>query len=37
MTRLATSLGILIALLAVAPPAQAGSYSFSIGGPPFHV
>ncbi|APO51143.1 DUF2147 domain-containing protein [Bradyrhizobium diazoefficiens] len=37
MTRLATSLGILIALLAVAPPAQAGSYSFSIGGHRFHV
>jgi len=37
MTRLATSLGTLIALLAVAPSAQAGSYVFSIGGHRFHV
>ena len=37
MTRLATSLGTLMALLAVAPSAQAGSYSFSIGGHRFHV
>ncbi|SFI25502.1 DUF2147 domain-containing protein [Bradyrhizobium sp. cf659] len=37
MTRLATSLGTLIALLAVAPSAQAGSYSFSMGGHRFHV
>ena len=37
MTRLAISLGILIALLAVAPSARAGSYSFSIGGHRFHV
>ena len=37
MTRLVTSLGTLIALLAMAPSAQAGSYSFSIGGHRFHV
>ena len=37
MNRLATSLGILIALTAMAPAAQAGSYSFSIGGHRFHV
>ncbi|WP_426614123.1 DUF2147 domain-containing protein [Bradyrhizobium sp. McL0616] len=37
MKRLATSLGTLIALMAVAPAAQAGSYSFSIGGHRFHV
>jgi hypothetical protein len=37
MTRLVTSLGIVIALLAVLPSAQAGSYSFSIGGHRFHV
>ncbi|MCK1392774.1 DUF2147 domain-containing protein [Bradyrhizobium sp. 1] len=37
MTRLATSLGTLIALMAMAPAAQAGSYSFSIGGHRFHV
>ncbi|MBR0810739.1 DUF2147 domain-containing protein [Bradyrhizobium diazoefficiens] len=32
MTRLVTSLGTLIALMAVVPAAEAGSYSFSIGG-----
>src|SRR3954470_3992999 len=37
MTRLATSLGTLIALMAMAPAAQAGSYSFSVGGHRFHV
>ncbi|PSO21833.1 DUF2147 domain-containing protein [Bradyrhizobium sp. MOS003] len=37
MTRLVTSLGIVIALMASAPAAQAGSYSFSIGGHRFHV
>jgi uncharacterized protein (DUF2147 family) len=37
MNRLATSLGILIALTAMAPAAEAGSYSFSIGGHRFHV
>ncbi|MBR0784230.1 DUF2147 domain-containing protein [Bradyrhizobium iriomotense] len=37
MQRLATSLGLLIALTAIAPAAQAGSYSFSIGGHRFHV
>ncbi|SDG51114.1 hypothetical protein SAMN05216338_1001552 [Bradyrhizobium sp. Rc2d] len=37
MQRLATSLGTLIALMAIAPAAQAGSYSFSIGGHRFHV
>lgn len=37
MNRLATSLGMLIALTAMAPAAQAGSYSFSIGGHRFHV
>ncbi|MGX1320452.1 hypothetical protein AB7M17_003905 [Bradyrhizobium sp. USDA 377] len=37
MKRLATSLGTLIALTAIAPAAQAGSYSFSIGGHRFHV
>lgn len=37
MTRLATSLGALIALTVMAPAAQAGSYSFSIGGHRFHV
>lgn len=37
MTRLVTSLGTLIALLTMAPPAEAGSYSFSIGGHRFHV
>lgn len=37
MTRLVTSLGTLIALLAMAPAAEAGSYSFSIGGHQFHV
>lgn len=37
MTRLGTSLGTLIALLAIAPTAQAGSYSFSIGGHRLHV
>lgn len=37
MTRLVTSLGTLIALMAVVPVAEAGSYSFSIGGHRFHV
>jgi len=37
MTRLVTSLGTLIALVAMAPTAQADSYSFSIGGHRFHV
>ncbi|QOZ79034.1 DUF2147 domain-containing protein [Bradyrhizobium sp. CCBAU 53351] len=37
MQRLATSLGIMIALLAIAPAAEAGSYSFSIGGHRFRV
>ncbi|OPY94902.1 hypothetical protein A5906_11745 [Bradyrhizobium sacchari] len=37
MTRLATSLGTLIAMTVMAPAAQAGSYSFSIGGHRFHV
>jgi hypothetical protein len=37
MTRLVTSLGTLIALMAMAPAAQAGSYSFSVGGHRFHV
>src|SRR4051794_18737988 len=37
MTRLVTSLGIVIALTAMAPAAEAGSYSFSIGGHRFHV
>ncbi|PDT87058.1 hypothetical protein CO669_27835 [Bradyrhizobium sp. Y36] len=37
MTRLLTSLGTLIALTVVAPAAEAGSYSFSIGGNRFHV
>ncbi|EJN08227.1 hypothetical protein PMI42_07309 [Bradyrhizobium sp. YR681] len=37
MTRLVTSLGIVIALTAMAPSAQAGSYAFSIGGHRFHV
>ncbi len=37
MTRLLTSLGTLIALMAVAPAAEAGSYSFSIGGHRFRV
>lgn len=37
MTRLVTSLGTLIALMAVVPAAEAGSYSFSIGGHRFHV
>ncbi|MBR0707233.1 DUF2147 domain-containing protein [Bradyrhizobium liaoningense] len=37
MQRLATSLGLLIALTAIAPAAQAGSYSFSIGGHRFRV
>jgi hypothetical protein len=37
MTRLAISLGTLIALAASAPAAQAGSYAFSIGGHRFHV
>ncbi|MDF0492418.1 DUF2147 domain-containing protein [Bradyrhizobium yuanmingense] len=36
-TRLATCLATSIALLAVAPTAQAGSYTFSIGGSRFHV
>ncbi|MDA9449729.1 hypothetical protein ABH973_000373 [Bradyrhizobium ottawaense] len=37
MKRLATSLGTLIALIAITPAAVAGSYSFSIGGHRFHV
>lgn len=37
MTRLVTSLGTLIALTVMAPAAQAGSYSFSVGGHRFHV
>jgi Uncharacterized protein conserved in bacteria (DUF2147) len=37
MTRLVTSLGMVIALTASAPAAQAGSYAFSIGGHRFHV
>ena len=37
MTRLVTSIGIVIALTATAPTAQAGSYSFSVGGHRFHV
>ncbi|TGN88081.1 DUF2147 domain-containing protein [Bradyrhizobium yuanmingense] len=37
MQRLATWLATSIALLAVAPTAQAGSYTFSIGGSRFHV
>ncbi|MCA1359028.1 DUF2147 domain-containing protein [Bradyrhizobium sp. IC3069] len=36
-TRLATWLATSIALLAIAPTAQAGSYTFSIGGNRFHV
>jgi len=36
MQRLATSLGTLIALMAIAPAAEAGSYSISIGGHRFH-
>ncbi|UWU94686.1 DUF2147 domain-containing protein [Bradyrhizobium sp. CB1015] len=36
-TCLGTCLGTSIALLAVAPTAQAGSYTFSIGGHRFHV
>src|SRR4051812_3402015 len=37
MMRLVTSLGTLIALLAIAPAAKAGSYAFSIGGHRFQV
>lgn len=37
MQRLTTSLGTLIALMAITPAAEAGSYSFSIGGHRFHV
>lgn len=37
MTRLLTSLGTVIALMAVTPAAEAGSYSFSVGGHRFHV
>ncbi|MET4042454.1 DUF2147 domain-containing protein [Bradyrhizobium sp. RT6a] len=37
MTRLVTSLGTLIALMAIAPAAEAGSYAFSIGGHRFQV
>jgi len=37
MNRLVTSLGTLIALMAIAPAAEAGSYSFSVGGHRFHV
>ncbi|KJC41538.1 DUF2147 domain-containing protein [Bradyrhizobium sp. LTSP857] len=37
MKRLSTLLGTLIALMAVSPAAEAGSYSFSISGHRFHV
>jgi len=37
MKRLATTLGTLIALMVIVPAAEAGSYSFSIGGHRFHV
>lgn len=37
MNRLVTSLGTLIALMAIAPAAEAGSYNFSVGGHRFHV
>ena len=37
MTRLAISIGIATALMAIAPAARAGSYSFSVGGHRFHV
>lgn len=37
MNRLVTSLGTLIALMVIAPAAEAGSYSFSVGGHRFHV
>jgi uncharacterized protein (DUF2147 family) len=37
MMRLVTSLGTLIALMAMAPAAEAGSYAFSIGGHRFQV
>lgn len=37
MMRLVTSLGTLIALMAIAPAAEAGSYAFSIGGHRFQV
>jgi len=37
MKRLATSLGTLIALVAMASSAHAGAYTFSIGGHRFHV
>ncbi|MCP3387487.1 DUF2147 domain-containing protein [Bradyrhizobium sp. CCGB12] len=37
MKRLAISLGTLIALMAIAPAAEAGSFSFSIRGHRFHV
>lgn len=37
MTRLVISLGTLIALTAISPAAEAGSYSFSVGGHRFHV
>src|SRR4051812_50208139 len=37
MMRLVTSLGTLIALMAIAPAAEAGSYAFSIGGHRFPV
>jgi len=37
MKRFATSLGTLIALMAITSSAQAGSYSFVIGGHRFHV
>ena len=32
MQRIAISLGTLVALMAITPGAEAGSYSFSIGG-----
>jgi uncharacterized protein (DUF2147 family) len=37
MMRLVTSLGTLIALMAIAPAAEAGSFAFSIGGHRFQV
>jgi uncharacterized protein (DUF2147 family) len=37
MHRVAISLGTLIAMMAIAPAAEAGSYSFSVGGHRFHV
>src|SRR3954463_13285031 len=37
MMRLVTSLGTLIALMAIVPAAEAGSYAFSMGGHRFQV